>query len=464
MKSFKTPILPIKQVFYQKPDYTGIINLKALCIYITTGFFFDQDTFFKNEVCLSPANEHLFNDNGLLVKSTPWFEWHYSPRDISFEMVLEEYIQLFTQIIKEQIKASKVILPLSGGLDSRSQAMVLKDFDNPVQAYSYSFKDGYPEHKISEQIADACGFDFKAFQIKKGYLWNCIDELAQINQCYSEFTHPRQMGVLPELKAMEGVFSLGHWGDVFFDRGVPEGTLEADIISLLFKKMVKPDGLALAERLWDLWGLEGDFKDYFIARIESSLSKIKIDNLSSKIRAFKTSQWAHRWTTTNLSVFEAAHPITLPYYDDRMCQFICTIPEDYLADRSLQIAHLKQNKKLSNITWEAQSPFNINNYNYNKIPYNLPYRIGSKSRRTFNGIIGKPHIQRNFELQFLGEENETQLKARIFDPTFINLIPKPIVEECYSNFKGTDYVNNAHAVSMLLTLSLWYKQFLDNTQ
>ena len=48
------------------------------------------------------------------------------------------------------------------------------------------------------------------------------------------------MGVYEELKSLNGVFSLGHWGDVFFDRGVPEGTTHYQIVSLLLKKMVKP--------------------------------------------------------------------------------------------------------------------------------------------------------------------------------------------------------------------------------
>ncbi|WP_026753222.1 asparagine synthase-related protein [Sediminibacter sp. Hel_I_10] len=459
MKSIKTPILPTKQTFIDEVGNHNDLHLEAICVYVTTGFFMGEDTFWKGKRCALPGHRYDFEDNGSLKEKRPWFQWSYNPRDISFDQALEEYIELFAQITKDQIGDNNVILPLSGGLDSRSQAMILKNFDNSVQAYSYSFKGGYPEHKISQQIADVCGFKFTGFEISKGYLWNCIDELAKINQCYSEFTHPRQMGVLPQLKEMEGVFSLGHWGDVFFDRGVPEGTTEADVIPMLFKKMVKPDGLALAERLWAYWNLEGNFKDYFVSRLEVSLAKIEIDNLSAKVRAFKTSQWAHRWTTTNLSVFKSAHPITLPYYDDRMCQFICTVPEAYLADRRLQIAHLKQGKALSNITWHAQKPFNINTYTNNKLPYNLPYRIGSKLHRTFNGIIGNPYIQRNFELQFLGANNDAQLKHYIFDQEFLNFIPKSIVEDCYRNFNGKNYVHNAHALSMLLTMSLWCKHF-----
>lgn len=460
--TIRNPILPSKQIFVKKNDTTHSLNLEAICIFVATGFFMNEDTYWRDLICLSPAHNHELDAHGCLIKSTPNFKWHYSPRDISFETALEEYVLLLTKITKEQIGNSRVILPLSGGLDSRSQALVLKQLDNPVQAFSYAFQDGFREDHIAKKIAKASGFEFNTFSIKPGYLWPVVEDLAEINGCYSEFTHPRQMAVLPELKQMKGVFSLGHWGDVLFDRGVPEGTQESEISSYLLKKMVKPAGLELAEHLWRIWELEGDFKTYLVGRIESALSDIKIDNVSAKVRAFKTTQWAHRWTTTNLSVFEAAHPIAMPYYDDRMCEFICGIPEEFLADRRLQIAHLKQDSELANIAWQDHYPFNLNNYSYNRKPYNLPYRIWSKLKRVSKGLTGHPYIQRNWELQFRGLKNEEQLEKYLFNSDFNQWIPKEEVSDFYQKFQNTDGVHYSHAVSMLLTLSVWHHQNKDS--
>jgi hypothetical protein len=217
--------------------------------------------------------------------------------------------------------------------------------------------------------------------------------------------------------------------------------------------------LEFAEALWESWNLEGEFKPYLVSRIEKSLAKIKIENISARIRAFKTSQWAHRWTTTNLCVFKSVHPITMPYYDDRMCEFICTIPEEYLADRRLQIAHLKQDDELANITWHEHKPFNINNFHYNKSPYNIPYRIVNKLKREINSAIGNPYIQRNFELQFLGAENDIQLKKYLNDPAFLQFIPKDIVDDFYNKFKNVNTVFYSTPVSILLTFSLWHKHY-----
>ena len=127
-QTITTPILPSKQQF-AKIDAAHELNLEAICVFAATGFFMDADTYWKDEVCLLPAHNQTLDANGFLIKSEPWFHWHYTPRTISFDQALEEYKTLLTTITKEQIGDSPVILPLSGGLDSRSQALILKDLD-----------------------------------------------------------------------------------------------------------------------------------------------------------------------------------------------------------------------------------------------------------------------------------------------------------------------------------------------
>lgn len=458
MSYIKTPIIPPHQQF-AKVAAPPELDLQAICIFAVTGFFLDTDTYWKNKKVLPAASDNKLDDNGFLIESKPWFQWHYSPRDISFETALEEFTALFEQIISEQHKESNVILPLSGGLDSRSQAVALSKLKKPVTAYSYSFKGGFSESGIGKKIAKVCGFDFKEFTIEPEYLWPKLEELASINQYYSDFTHPRQMAVLEEFKKMEGVFSLGHWGDVLFDRGAPEETTAEQVLEIILKKIVKKGGMELATALWQEWNLEGDFESYLRERIAGLLKKIDIVNPSAKLRAFKSLYWAPRWTSVNLSVFEAAHPINLPYYDDRMCKFICTVPEEYLADRKLQIAYIKQqNPALAKITWQDHRPYNLYTFERNKSPHNLPYRIGNKLKREVRGKMGKPYIQRNWELQFLGMENDEKLQQWLFEENLHPFLSKPLIARFYNNFKAVDAVKYSHPLSMLLTLTVWNKK------
>tara|TARA_Y100001968_G_C18852664_1_gene478800 strand:- start:126 stop:560 length:435 start_codon:yes stop_codon:yes gene_type:complete len=143
-----------------------------------------------------------------------------------------------------------------------------------------------------------------------------------------------------------------------------------------------------------------------------------------------------------------------------MCKFICSLPEEYLADRKLQIAYIqKRNPEVAKIIWEDQRPFNLNNYQYNKMPYNFPFKVGRKLQAGINKIQQKKFIQRNWELQFLGKENEQQLESYLFDEKFNDFISREIVEKFYKKFQREDAVYYSHPVSMLLTLSVWNKKF-----
>lgn len=458
MKTTTTPIIPSAPTF-AKINGKRELNKEAICVFAATGFFLDQDTYWKDEVVLRPGQIHKFDENSCLENSTPYFKWHYTPQEISFEEALDQFTALFEKIVDEQVQDKKVILALSGGLDSRSQAAALHYLGKKVSAYSYRFDGGYSETKLARSISEVCQFSFQEFTIKKGYLWDKLEELARINGCYSEFTHPRQMAIIDEYEAMGELFSLGHWGDVLFDKGAPSELLESQLLPLILKKVVKKGGMELAQELWQHWKLSGTFQAYLSSRIQVLLDAIEIEHIGAKMRAFKSMYWAPRWTATNLAVFSEARPISLPYFDNRMCEFICTIPEAYLADRKLQIAYInKRSRALAKITWQDHKPYNLLNYHKNKSPQNLPYRLGNKLRRETKALFGKPYIQRNWELQFLGEENEKRLEGYLFGASLTKLVDRGLIERLYKKFKDGDSVYYSHSVSMLLTLALKMEQ------
>jgi hypothetical protein len=71
----------------------------------------------------------------------------------------------------------------------------------------------------------------------------------------------------------------------------------------------------------------------------------------------------------------------------------------------------------------------------------------------------QPYIQRNWELQFLGESNDQALKNWLFEtPSFDTLVEKEVRERFYNLFKKEDAVFYSHPASMLLTLALFTKK------
>ena len=71
-----------------------------------------------------------------------------------------------------------------------------------------------------------------------------------------------------------------------------------------------------------------------------------------------------------------------------------------------------------------------------------------------------PIIQRNWELQFIGVENNKNLKNWLFKNELLNdIIPSSMVNQLYQNFLVGNKVILSHPISMLLTLSVWCKKF-----
>src|SRR5690554_393443 len=167
--------------------------------------------------------------------------------------------------------------------------------------------------------------------------------------------------------------------------------------------------------------------EYLKQRTKEIWDGIKIDDISAKARAYYSSTRAVRWTNLGFAIFEASNPIEAPYYDDRMAEFICGIPEEYLADRKIQIAYLKnQSPEVARITWQDQRPYNLFNYHKNRIPYNLPFRVVNKLKREFNSKLGKHYTQRNWELQFLGMENDEKLQQYLFANNLDSFLSKEL--------------------------------------
>jgi len=122
-----------------------------LC-FCSNWFFLDSDTYFKEQLVLKPATAFEIDfENQKVIASEPYFKWHYSPVDRSLNQIVTEFAELFETIIQEQVLSKPVILPLSGGLDSRTIAAAMQYLKIPVSSYSYSFQDGHDESSYGKK-------------------------------------------------------------------------------------------------------------------------------------------------------------------------------------------------------------------------------------------------------------------------------------------------------------------------
>jgi len=462
----KQTIIP-KRIYYIKdkqisetPLIGKDLDYEAIAVWIACGFFWGNKTFFK-DVNILQSGEGF--SNGEIIKSN--WNWHYSPRDISFSDAVSEFADLIDLIVKKRFNNRKVILPLSGGIDSRTLAIALRKNNIDVESFSYYFDGGHNESYYGELIANLVGFPHSSFKVEKGYLWKDLNRISKINGCYSEFTHPRQAAFLDCYKNLGNVFCLGHWGDVLFDNlGLDKNIVFDEEIQYIKKIIIKKGGYQLADELWEVWGLDGCFDDYINNQLESYLSLIKITGSpNSRLRAFKSLHWAPRWNLVNIEYFRYVHSVEMPYYDDKLCKFICSIPEEYLSSRKIQIEYIKRcSPTLARKTWQEHRPFNLFNYQFDRFPLNLPYRFYDKIRRI---LKYKKHISMNWELQFSGKDNDHYLYEKLLSNNEIeDMVPKTTIKKFYNLFSNNDSSIYAHPVSMLLTLSQFQKFYIKSNE
>ena len=466
-KQIYSPIIPINQVFYNQ-ERTEIVNWnnnlrgleldgKALTVFCALGFMLDDQTFYKNIKTCRPATKYKLNNNTILSSEQYW-KWNYNPIDRKFSDILDEFTILLENIIKSKTKNKSILLPISGGLDSRTLFVPVKERKD-LTLSSYEFENGFHESDTSIKLSNQYKIPLYVKTIPKGYLWNKLDQIHKLNNCFTDFTHPRQVAAINDWIGLGDSVLLGHWGDVLFDKQADSKNISYnEQVIQLKKKIIKPGGIELANDLWKNWGLMGTFESYLDNRLDKLYKKIKIDCPSARIRAFKSLYWAPRWTSINLSMFKTLGELVIPYYDDEMCKFICTVPERYLVGRKIQIEYIKKNcPEVARLPWQKYYPLNL--YQYQRFNHSHYYIIRAvrKAKRILQQYFSKSPdlIIRNWELQFLGEQNFIELKKNLLERNKFNkLIPQTIIRKYLDKFQ-TDPVQYAHPLSMLLTLAVF---------
>jgi len=466
MKKIINPIIPVKQYYLninnsQIIEWNNVKNssldYKAIASFCSLGFMLDNDTFYENIKTLSPYTEYKINNENKIISDKAYWDWHYSPKDASFDYFLKEFSNNFNEFIFKKVLGKKIILPLSGGLDSRTLLVPIRKRKNVILC-SYEFENGISEITTAKKLAAIYKLPLYTKIIQKGYLWNKIDEIYQLNKCFTDFTHPRQIDALDEWRGLGDVVLLGHWGDVLFDRQSDSRNkcYDKQLVDLR-NKILKPSGVELAEDLWSFWGMSGTYISFITERLDFLYSSINIDDPSAKFRAFKSKYWAPKWTSINSSMFNALGEAIYPYYSNKMCKFICTIPESYLSDRKIQIEYIKQNSSsIASIPWQKVHPLNLNNYQLFNTPQYYIIRILRKIKRLFYQVYSNDPklITRNWELQFLGDSNLLQLEYFLLKHKNFKIIPKYIIVKYLVKFKKNP-VKYAHSICMILTLIIF---------
>jgi len=451
------------------PSVAQVASNKQLDVDGLTGFFnfgfFPQDrTHYKDVKVLRPASEYEFDGRGFLVSHKRYWTWDFKPDcGRTFDDTVSELNSIFREVIGDQTETGRVAVPISGGLDSRTIVGALdREASQRVYAYSYGYTDSSVEVSIARQIALSSKLNFQDFTIQP-YLFDEIQHVTSCLEGFNDMTQCRQADVIYQIGRKSDYVLGGHLGDLILDDAdllemTPGNLSESDFLYLALKKTVKKGTAWLNENiLSDL--IPGRAADIVLRNMmqEEIESLRTIADYDFRLKVFKMEQYCFRFTATGFRMYQPGSFPRLPFYDNRIIDFISTIPSKQLKNRKIQIELLKlYYPDLAKIKWQK---YDANLYQYQYFnTWLLPRRFLKKAARE---ALNPKVIQRNWEVQFLNPQGRAGLNQWLLEPglklhDFVSPAPiKTLLDGFYDHPNGA----NGYTASMLLTLSAWLEKY-----
>jgi hypothetical protein len=167
---------------------------------------------------------------------------------------------------------------------------------------------------------------------------------------------------------------------------------------------------------------------------------------------FRIEHYFFRSTAVGLRMFQAAAYPRFPFCDNRMVDFFCGLPSDYMFARRLQIDYLRRHApELARIEWQG---YDANLFNYQHFhTWHLPKRAAKRALRT---LTRRRAVAENWQVQLLGAQESSRLEALLLRPghplhEFVD--PARVQELLLSFRRSAPGDGTAYTVCMLLTFA-----------
>ena len=457
------------------------LDWPALAGFFGFGFFPDDRTHYTDVRILRPATHHVFGAQGNLLGARRYWEWRCAPDERRGDAdTVAEFAGVFGAVMSELVEplTDRVALPLSGGLDSRCTVAALgaelpSGLANRLWSYSYGYVEDSVETRIARQVAAARGLPFNPFTIKP-YLFGRLEEILSAMEGFQDLTQCRQAFVTEALGHRADAVIAAHWGDVWLDdlglvgrwlpisrgagppgRQIVAGGGDSDelVLAHTLGKLLKPG------RAWLLTHLCAPRVDapenLLVDFVRTGLDRLRgLEDPEFRVKAFKTDRWSFRWTLASLRMLQGAAFPRLPFYDSRLADFFATVPSARLGGRRLQIAYLQRfAPDLARIEWQARGADLY--HGPKRGPWALAGRAARKIRQRLAGVRT---IERNWEVQFGGEQGRAGLARWLLRPglRLHELVSPGNIAALLREFEARPMrAGRGYTVAMLLTFSAW---------
>lgn len=268
-----------------------------------TGYVTSRDTLVPNvKQCM--AGEAVFiniENDGIVQSPRRYFRYrHKIPERYDANLLFENHEKTLVAIFRRLISFANgrtVVIPLSGGYDSRLVALMLKRLEYPhVVCFSYG-RLGNEETAISRQVAKDMGFEWK-FVPYSNEMW------AECYHSNERLAYERYSGTLcslPHMQDWPAVKRLCDWGDISPDSVVVPGHT-GDLLgggrSISYPRIYRDKQInnsqvvnGLLTYHYQLWPLERSAKEIQISicnRLRQQIEDIANDRALNNAGIFET--------------------------------------------------------------------------------------------------------------------------------------------------------------------------------
>jgi asparagine synthase (glutamine-hydrolysing) len=381
------------------------------------------------------------------------------------EELIKKHEEVLYNVFKRLITYAAgrtIVLPLSGGYDSRIVAVMLKKL-NYQRVITFSFgMEGHPEQIISKMVAEALGFKwiFIPYTNEKTYNWYNSSEYKEFEYYgdnLSSNCFDRDWPAIYELKTQnlipnDSVIVPGHSGDFLSGRFLPynlgvKGASVDELVEYIFETQYTQ---------WDWSGKKNEFGRMFKDKIINILDLQKQTVRGTMLDLYDVWEWQERqskYIVNSIRTYDYfGYNWWLPLWDKEILDFWMGITNKWRRRRSLYSYHVAlMYSKLAKIPLEQGFVREETLYDtsYVKAVKKIKDMIINSALEPF---IVKPYnsCKRIYRLikpvdNFSGENMDTDWEVasgRYNKDIYKTLLPYIVTRDSCKTLKRLGYINN----------------------
>jgi asparagine synthase (glutamine-hydrolysing) len=321
--------------------------------FLLTGYVTGCDTLYKN-VKQIQAGEIVFidfdkEDN---IEVTSWKYYNFIHEDyfenLSRQQLLQEQESSLLKAINRLIEYASgrtIVIPLSGGYDSRLVATTLKKLNyNKVITFTFG-KINNPESLISKEVARNLNFEwiFIPYDNEKSYEWyNSIEKknFSTYGDNLSTILPDREWPAVRELKKQnlipkDAVFVPGHSGDFISGGHIPQKLCKENVTEEQFVQEI----LKKHYVMWNWNGVKDKWISDFSNKILNCAEMNLFDEKNNAANSYEKWNWREneiKRMVNSVKIYDFfGYEYWLPLWDYEYMNFWCKVPLNYRINKNL---------------------------------------------------------------------------------------------------------------------------------